>query len=150
MRPSITFHPAPVPTVKPGTLPARYLEQAERWVDTGGFEHEIASMELEPVLYYLDYILANARQIRDAWSAELRETYDEEQRARRWMLERPVTLAFIRRLLVLKNESVPLPTPSAHTAALRRIADGPSPEEVFATPPRTSWHSAVALEALND
>jgi cbb3-type cytochrome oxidase cytochrome c subunit len=89
--------------VEPGTLPSYLFTQTEHWIDVQGFQHRIKDMNEEQVKWTLDYLLANARDRREQWAFEQKQTYDVKQKARRWMLDQPVVLAFMRRLVELAD-----------------------------------------------
>lgn len=74
------------------------------WIDPKGYAHKIDLLDEESVLWTLDYILANARLLREAWAKEKKATYPDKERARRWMLDRRVTRKFMRRLMELEGE----------------------------------------------
>jgi hypothetical protein len=80
------------------------LEQEVIWINPQGYAHEITRMGEEDVLWCLDFALANARKLRIAWSAELKQTFDVDQRARRWMLDKIVIRALMRRLIAIELE----------------------------------------------
>lgn len=103
LTPAGVISTGPQRVVEPGTLPSRLFDQTDIWIDPQGFQHRIAEMTEENVKWVLDYILANARGLREAWSTELRKTYDTKQKARRWVLDRPVTVALMRRLVELAD-----------------------------------------------
>lgn len=85
------------PSVPPGTLPSYLLDQREQWVTPQGVFVRIENMDLEFLTFVIDYLLAHARRLRDGWATEQRQTYDTSQKARVWMLQRPVMLELMRR-----------------------------------------------------
>jgi hypothetical protein len=87
------------PIVEPGTLPSRLLDQTEMWVTPDGYQHRIDEFDADFCYWIINYLLVYARRFRDQWSAELRQTYDTEQKAREWMIRRPVMRAFMAQLL---------------------------------------------------
>lgn len=91
------------PSVKPGTFPAAMLDQRDIWIDTEGYAHRIALLAEQDVLWSLDYCLANASRLRTAWATEMKQTYDVEQRARRWILDRVVIRALMTRLISIET-----------------------------------------------
>lgn len=100
----VVFQLDPSPVVAPGTLPSALLEQADVWIDPQGYQHRIEDLDEDFVLFVLDHLMANARRLRDQWAAELLQDYDEGQRARRWMLERPVMVALMRQRVALADK----------------------------------------------
>jgi len=82
-------------------FPIWLLEQDESWVDPQGIVRPIRELNQDVCLFALDYMLANAKKLRERWSAETKQSYDEHQRARRWVLERPVSLGLMKQLSVL-------------------------------------------------
>lgn len=137
------------PVTEPGRIPTGLLDQTQRWVDPQGFEHAIAELPDNFVLYVLDFVLANAKNLRDAWSVEQRQTYDTEQRARRWMLERPAVIALMARLVELHGyKAAPSERERRYAGALERIKKGPSPEERFGAAGPGIWERQIAREAL--
>jgi hypothetical protein len=90
------------PVVEPGTLPARLFDQTEVWVTPDGYQHRIDEFDADFCYWIINYLLTYARRFRNQWSAELRESFDTEQKAREWMIRRPAVRAFMAQ--VLKQE----------------------------------------------
>jgi hypothetical protein len=84
-------------------FPVVILDQERVWVDPQGYAHNIDLLDEDSVLWTLDYALANARWLRDAWAKEKKETFDVAERARRWMLDRKVIRKLMRRLVQLEG-----------------------------------------------
>lgn len=80
------------------------LDQERIWIDPKGFAHEISKMDTESCLWSLDFALANARMLRNTWCIEFKQSYDEGQRARRWMLDKIVIRALMRRVVAIELE----------------------------------------------
>lgn len=92
------------PVAKPGTFPSSMLDQRDIWIDTDGYAHRIDLLDEAVVLWALDYSLANASRLRTAWSTEMKQTYNVDRRARRWMLDRAVVRSLMQRLLAIEQE----------------------------------------------
>lgn len=85
-----------------GAFPTEILDQDTIWIDPQGQQYRIDATEDEEVLLWgIDYLLANSRFLREAWATKGRKIYDTDQRARRWMLEQPLTKALMRKLVEL-------------------------------------------------
>lgn len=84
-------------------LPTALLDQRDVWMDVAGTEHRLADMSEDALLWSLDYCLANASRLRDAWAIEHETTYDAAVKARRWMLSRPIVRAFMWQLVLLED-----------------------------------------------
>lgn len=136
------------PVVKPGDLPINFLNQDVYWVDADGYLYRVTEMTDDFLLWSLDWLLANARSLRDAWAAALRESYDASQKARRWMLNTELVFAFMRALVV---EEDPSETEHRLRVALRRIETGPTVDEFFTSmgPASEIWAQHIAREALH-
>lgn len=80
------------------------LDQDSVWIDPKGYAHNLNLMDIESVLWSIDFALANARMLRNAWCTEFKQTYDEGQRARRWMLDKIVIRALMRRVVAIELE----------------------------------------------
>lgn len=94
----------PVTVAKPGTYPVAMLDQREAWVGLDGFAYAISSLGEDDCLWALDYSLVNSKMLRDAWAFSKKESYDDKQRPRRWMLQRPGIRALLRRLVEIEDE----------------------------------------------
>lgn len=88
-----------------GTLPPRLLDQSSIWIDTGGYAHRLVELDEEEVLGVFDFILANAKKLRDAWGIETKQIFDTNERARRWILRRPIMLALMELLVQYRREA---------------------------------------------
>jgi hypothetical protein len=88
-------------------FPVEILDQDDIWIDPQGGRHVIRALDSqEALLWALDYLLANARILREAWSKKTRQTYDTEVKARRWMLDRKVTRGLMRRIVQLDRKQI--------------------------------------------
>ena len=68
-------------------------------------DHEprfIISMSEQEVLWALDYLLANALELRWMWAINSHKMFDEAQRGRRWMLDKKLVRALMRRLIAIE------------------------------------------------
>lgn len=88
----------PQRVVESGVFPAWLFDQTEFWIDPNGFQHRIADLPVDTCKHFLDMMLANARQMREHWAFETKQVYDNDQRARRWMLDQPVIVALMQRI----------------------------------------------------
>lgn len=80
------------------------LDQRAKWVGTDGYEYRIDELPEDKVIYNLDYALANASMLREAWGFAKKENYDVNERARRWMLQRPAIRALMLALIEIEEE----------------------------------------------
>lgn len=94
-----------MPAVIRGAFPVEILDRPELWVDPAGRAHRVADIQdREVILWGLDYLLANSRFLREAWTAKTKQTYDTEQRSRRWMLDKPLVRSLMRQLVALDHK----------------------------------------------
>jgi hypothetical protein len=90
------------PVVKPKTFPFKMLDQEWYWIKTDGCEYKILKLSEEDVIFAIDVCLANSSALRYGWAIEKHVSYDTTERARRWMLKRPVVNALMFRLVELR------------------------------------------------
>lgn len=80
------------------------LDQSEVWFGTDGRAYAINTLNVEEIMWALDYSLANATKLRETWAFAQHQTYDTGQRARKWMLETPAVRAMLRRLVKIEDK----------------------------------------------
>lgn len=89
----------PEAVVQPGVFPVAQLDQRIIWVGTDGCAYRIDQFEIEDCVAFMDWSLANAKMLREQWSSAKRETYDETERPRRWILNRPAIRAMMAQII---------------------------------------------------
>lgn len=93
----------PKRVVKPGTLPSWLFDQDEVWIDPNGYQHRISDLDREMVEFLITYLFSYASRVRTAWAMETKQTFDVEQRAKRWLLTTPGMRALIERLAIINK-----------------------------------------------
>lgn len=83
-------------------FPVEMLDQHLLWFPPDGSQRFIIGLKEDEVLWAIDYILANAGELRVMWAIKNRAMYDEGQRPRRWMLDKQLTRALFRRLVAIE------------------------------------------------
>lgn len=94
------------PIVRPGVFPAAQLDQDQAWVGTDGCAYKIQWLGEQDCLFAIDYCLANAKYLRDKWALATKQTYNDEQRPRQWMLQTPGIRALMRQLVELDAQGL--------------------------------------------